>query len=38
MGDKEEPRKEFIEQNSKLVVDLDVYRSNKWTASPTTPA
>ena len=24
MGDKEEPRKEFIEQNSKLVVDLDV--------------
>lgn len=24
MGDKVEPRKEFIEQNSKLVVDLDV--------------
>ena len=38
MGDKVEPRKEFIEQNSKLVVDLDVKRSNKWTTSPTTPA
>ena len=24
MGDKVEPRREFIEQNSKLVVDLDV--------------
>ena len=24
MGDQVEPRKEFIEQNSKLVVDLDV--------------
>ena len=24
MGDKVEPRKEFIEQNSRLVVDLDV--------------
>ena len=24
MGDKVEPRKEFIEQNSKLVTDLDV--------------
>ena len=24
MGDKVEPRREFIEQNSKLVTDLDV--------------
>ena len=24
MGEKVEPRKEFIEQNSKLVVDLDI--------------
>jgi DNA gyrase subunit B len=24
MGDKVEPRREFIEQNSKLVIDLDV--------------
>ena len=24
MGDKVEPRREFIENNSKLVVDLDV--------------
>ena len=24
MGDKVEPRREFIEQNSKLVADLDV--------------
>ena len=24
MGDQVEPRREFIEQNSKLVVDLDV--------------
>ena len=24
MGDKVEPRREFIEQNSKLVLDLDI--------------